>query len=169
MPAATQGYKECERRNGKGCAGRPLSPVKGRDPSSTARGFYGADKTNSWKGKAFFPIGRGLQRHVTGVQDSAEEVEKRNDHYVLGAKCVAILLPEFAKGTRAELRAVALRPDRRKRHVREAKKTKACFLQATDNDAGRAGQAWAGKSLENVDKSLIFRCNPRKLCEEWNL
>jgi hypothetical protein len=32
-----------------------------------------------------------------------------------------------------------------------------------------AGQAWAGKSLENVDKTLIFLCDPRKLCEEWNL
>jgi hypothetical protein len=102
-------------------------------------------------------------------QDSAEEVEKRNDHYVLAAKCVAILLQEFAEGTRAELRAVALGPDRRKRHVREAKKTKACLLQGTDNGAGRAGQALAGKSLENVDKSLIFGCNPRKLREEWNL
>jgi hypothetical protein len=31
------------------------------------------------------------------------------------------------------------------------------------------GQAWAGKSLENVDKSLVFHSDPRKICEEWNL
>jgi hypothetical protein len=31
------------------------------------------------------------------------------------------------------------------------------------------GQAWAGKSVENVGESLIFGCDPRKLCEEWNL
>jgi len=28
------------------------------------------------------------------------------------------------------------------------------------------GQGWAGKSLENVGKSLIFGCDLRKLCEE---
>jgi hypothetical protein len=32
-----------------------------------------------------------------------------------------------------------------------------------------SGQAWAGKSLENVGNPLIFRWNPRKMCEEWNL
>jgi hypothetical protein len=30
-------------------------------------------------------------------------------------------------------------------------------------------QGWAGKSLENMGKSLIFGCDLRKLCEEWNL
>jgi hypothetical protein len=29
--------------------------------------------------------------------------------------------------------------------------------------SGRLGQ---GKNPENVDKSLVFLCNPRKLCEE---
>jgi hypothetical protein len=28
------------------------------------------------------------------------------------------------------------------------------------------GQAWAGKSLENMGKSLIFRCDLRKVYEE---
>jgi hypothetical protein len=28
------------------------------------------------------------------------------------------------------------------------------------------GQGWAGKSLENVDKPLIFPWNPRKMCDE---
>jgi hypothetical protein len=32
-----------------------------------------------------------------------------------------------------------------------------------------AGHAWARKSLENVGDSLIFGCDLRKLCEEWNL
>jgi hypothetical protein len=31
------------------------------------------------------------------------------------------------------------------------------------------GQAWAGKSLESVEKTLIFGCDLRKLCEDWNL
>ncbi len=30
------------------------------------------------------------------------------------------------------------------------------------------GQAWAGKSVENVGKSLIFHSNPCKMCKEWN-
>ena len=29
-----------------------------------------------------------------------------------------------------------------------------------------SGQAWAGKSLESVGKPLIYRWNPRKLCEQ---
>jgi hypothetical protein len=33
----------------------------------------------------------------------------------------------------------------------------------------RDGHAWARKSLENVDKSLILGCDPRKLCDECNL
>jgi hypothetical protein len=36
-------------------------------------------------------------------------------------------------------------------------------------DTPACGQAWAGKSLENMDETWIFRCDPRKLCEEWNL
>jgi hypothetical protein len=31
------------------------------------------------------------------------------------------------------------------------------------------GQAWAGKSIENVGKSLIFCCDLRKVCDESNL
>jgi hypothetical protein len=31
------------------------------------------------------------------------------------------------------------------------------------------GHAWARKSLENMDESLIFGCDLRKVCEEWNL
>ena len=31
-----------------------------------------------------------------------------------------------------------------------------------------AGQAWAGKSVKNVGKSLIFHSDPRKMWKEWN-
>jgi len=31
------------------------------------------------------------------------------------------------------------------------------------------GQGWAGNNVENVEKPLVLDCNPRKLCEEWNL
>jgi hypothetical protein len=40
------------------------------------------------------------------------------------------------------------------------------FYLRTTGD--RCGQGWAGKSLENMDNTLIRGCNPRKLCEEWN-
>jgi hypothetical protein len=47
-----------------------------------------------------------------------------------------------------------------------------CTLQPA-RDRGRSGQAsgqgWAGKSVEIVGKPLIFGCDLRKLCEEWNL
>jgi hypothetical protein len=33
---------------------------------------------------------------------------------------------------------------------------------------GRLGQARAGKSVENVGKSLIFHSDPCKMYEEWN-
>jgi hypothetical protein len=38
--------------------------------------------------------------------------------------------------------------------------------QGTGGRSGQGcGQAWAGKSLENVGKSLISYWNPRKWCE----
>jgi hypothetical protein len=52
-----------------------------------------------------------------------------------------------------------------------------CFIFSTSapsvvcsvSSSPNRGHAWARKSLENMDESLIFGCDPRKLCEEWNL
>jgi hypothetical protein len=43
------------------------------------------------------------------------------------------------------------------------------FLVYCGELAPRCGQAWAGKSLEYVDKSLFFTSDPCKVCYEWNL
>ena len=63
---------------------------------------------------------------------------------------------------------------RMRRHPQRPGKVRLIACQASPkNDIAmslteRSGQGWAGKSLENVDKPLNFRCDPRKLCEEWN-
>jgi catechol 2,3-dioxygenase-like lactoylglutathione lyase family enzyme len=55
---------------------------------------------------------------------------------------------------------------------RPVRERRAVVNAATDPEAPlrpvlvpRCGQAWAGKSLENVDKSLILGCDLRKVCE----
>jgi hypothetical protein len=42
-------------------------------------------------------------------------------------------------------------------------------VRSVRSDSPGGMLAWAGKNLENVGESSICHCDPRKLCEEWNL